>query len=76
MITSVYLSLLKTAVFFFVHGMHIEIDLLKKGRKKAQEISINSEIQVDKGRRSLPFYVLWYIKKKNPDFEELVKEKK
>lgn len=72
MITSVSLSLLKTAVFFLVHGMHIEI---KKNRKKAQEISINSEIQVDKGRRSLPFYVLWYIKK-NPDFEELVKEKK
>lgn len=48
LITSVYLSLLKTAVFSLVYGMHIEIDVLKKGRKKAQEVSINSENQVDK----------------------------
>lgn len=47
-ITSVYLSLLKTAAFSLVYGMHIETDLLKKGRKKAQEVSINTEIQVDK----------------------------
>lgn len=62
-ITSVYLSLLKTAVFFSVHGMHIETDLLKKGRKKAQEVSINSEIQVDKKEILTFLYTLIHLKK-------------
>lgn len=52
----------------------LRLTFLKRVGKKHKRSLSSSEIQADK-KRSLPFYILWYIFK-NPDFKELVKEKK
>lgn len=53
----------------------LRLTFLKRvGKKLRQEVSINSEIQVDK-KEILSIYSDT-LKKKNPDFKELVKEKK